>query len=226
MLEAKWAPLNEDALTRQATDILVAEYQSVEDEGEVQKAFFKVVDVWKGEAKGVIKVRGVTQVICAPVVNFTKWRKGKYLLILKKEEDLFNPFNGGFSVVPITEARVSWFVKGGGVATRKAVELAKVKEKISQVVRAEVVEFEKGVAKAKEELAKGVTRYEIVGQPRLTDHKLKRLAKEKLKVEVVLLGCAGSPNEKFHEGHQKTVKAFLLKKYGYDPVLKLEESLR
>lgn len=223
LLDAKWVPMKEEGLVLHATDILVAEYQSMEEDGNVQRASFKVVEVWKGGAKEVVKVRGVKRLICAPVVNFTNWKKGRYLLILKKEEELYDPFNGGYSVVPITEGKVPWFVEGEGRVARNPIDLAQVKEKFTAIL--EKAQFDKGTAKAKEELAKKVIRYEIAGQPRFTDVKLKKLAKEKLGVEVVLLGCTGAPNREFHRGYQKTVKAFLLEKHGHDPVLKLEKEL-
>lgn len=226
LASGKWAPMHEAGLIKHSTDIVVADFQSMEAEKNDQKAGFKVVETWKGEAKGVIQLSGTSHKICAPVVDFTNWKKGRYLLFVKKDGELYNPFNGHFSVLLISDGKVPWFVENEGLITRKPAGLAEVKAKVAKKVAAEKAEFQKGAAKAKEELAKGVIRYEIVGQPRLTDLKLKKLAKEKLGIEVVLLGCMGSPNVKFHEGHQNVVKAHLLKKHGHDPVLKLEKTLR
>jgi hypothetical protein len=152
LLQAKWAPLNEAGLILNATDVLVADYVSMEEKGEAQEASFKVVEVWKGGAIDVVKVRGVTRFICAPVVNFSDWKKGRYLLILREKDGLYDPFNGGFSVVLITEGKLSWFAEEEGQRARRSMDLVKVKEKIAAVLNK--AELDKGTAKAK--LEKGL----------------------------------------------------------------------
>ena len=226
LLSAKWAPMNEAGLMSSATDIVVADYVSLEDEKGVQEATFKVVECWKGKAGGLIKLRGTSHDICAPVVNFTGWKEGRYLLLLQKSGEIYRPFQGRFSVVPIQDGALSWFTEGEASFERGSVALEKVKARVTEVVAAERAEFKKGVMKAEGELEKGEIRYEILGQPGAIDQKLKVLAKEKLGVELVFLGCIAPLNQDFHRGHQDTVKAFLFKKHGHDPVTTLEASLK
>ena len=91
---------------------------------------------------------------------------------------------------------------------------------------ADIAEYERGVASATNDLAKGVIRYEITGEPGPTDKDLKARARKDYNIEVVFHGCARGP-EVFHDrGYLDTVVESLKKKYGFDPVRKLDEELR
>lgn len=141
LLNAKWAPMNEAGLVRHSTDIVVADFQSMEEDENVQKATFKIVEAWKGTAKGVIQLSGTSRKICAPVVDFTNWKKGRYLLFVKKSGELYDPFNGHFSVLLISEEKLPWFVANEGLITRKPTELSRVKAKVAKMVAAENAGF-------------------------------------------------------------------------------------
>lgn len=89
----------------------------------------------------------------------------------------------------------------------------------------DLAEYKAGVDAAIEDLSNSIIKYGIVGQPRLSDVKLKAEAKEKLGVEVILHGCIRDPRIDYDEGYKNTVVAFLKKKHGYDPIIALEKKL-
>gem|GEM_PF-2656576 len=86
-------------------------------------------------------------------------------------------------------------------------------------------EYTLGVNQATMDLKGGLITYKIIGQPRMIDSKLKRLAKEKYGVTVVFHGCCAGPRIDYDEGYLATVRAYLTKKYKADPIPELEKEL-
>lgn len=78
-LFAKWETLNEQGLLAQATEIVVADFVKVEKENEAtHHAISRVLECWKGSAEGTIKLKGAAGIICAPIVDFRSFKKGRY----------------------------------------------------------------------------------------------------------------------------------------------------
>ena len=82
-----------------------------------------------------------------------------------------------------------------------------------------------GIKAAKDEITKGVIRYEIVGEQMKIDTEIKNQALSKYGVIVEFSGCTGSPRIDFSSGYRETVINYLKKKYGFDPVMRIQEAI-
>jgi hypothetical protein len=82
-----------------------------------------------------------------------------------------------------------------------------------------------GIEAAKQEIAKGVIHYEIVGQPMRIDQEIKSRALSEYGITVDFSGCTGSPRVDFSNGYRETVINHLKNKYGFDPVMRIQETI-
>jgi len=82
-----------------------------------------------------------------------------------------------------------------------------------------------GILAAKDEIANGVIRYEIVGQPMQIDEEIKSKALSEYGIIVEFSGCTGSPRVDFANAYRETVTDYLKKKYGFDPVMRIQEAI-
>lgn len=82
-----------------------------------------------------------------------------------------------------------------------------------------------GIQAAKNEITKGVIRYEIVGEPMQIDKEIKSRALSEYGIIVEFSGCTGSPRADFTSGYRETVIDHLKKKYGFDPVIRIQEAI-
>jgi hypothetical protein len=90
----------------------------------------------------------------------------------------------------------------------------------------DVAEYNLGKNAAEHDLENGIIKYEIVGEPLTTDAQLKKIAKEHYNIDVILHGCVVGPRELYDKGYLETVQAFLVKKYGKDPIVQIDEQLQ
>jgi hypothetical protein len=137
--EAKWRPMTEKELISGASTIIVAEFISFSEKAEsfykIQKGEFRVTQVVKGNSVKTVTVSGSSQPICTPKVMFTGKEKGRYLLLLRREGDLYYPVNGYFGMIQIKEGKVDWFIQGSEETIsreRKPLDLERVIQKIKE----------------------------------------------------------------------------------------------
>lgn len=83
-----------------------------------------------------------------------------------------------------------------------------------------------GTAAARQDIARGVARYEIAGMPSPTDAELRRLAAERYQITVAFTGCIIGPKVAYDRAYRETVVAHLKAQHGFDPVMKIEAELR
>jgi len=114
--DAKWRPLTESELIARSTEIVVAEFVSMTEAPEsyykTQKAHFRMIEVIKGVSTNMLTVAGTTAHICAPIVSFSGKESGQYLLLLYEKGGLYHSVNGYFSLLPIIDGKVDWFMPG------------------------------------------------------------------------------------------------------------------
>ena len=82
-----------------------------------------------------------------------------------------------------------------------------------------------GILAAKNDITKGVIRYEIVGEPMQIDTEIKSQALYEYGIIVEFSGCTGSPRADYASGYRETVISHLKKKYGFDPVVRIQEAI-
>ena len=102
--------------------------------------------------------------------------------------------------------------------------LAEIPKDITKI--ADIADYERGIAAATNDFGKGVMRYEIVGLPGLSAQELKHKAKNDYNIDIVFHGCIPGPRVYYDRGYLDTVVESLKKKFGFDPVRKLDEELR
>ena len=102
--------------------------------------------------------------------------------------------------------------------------LAEVPKDITK--EADIAEYGRGVAAATNDLKQGLIKYEIVGEPFITNQELKVRTKKEYKIDVVFHGCIPGPQVFRDRGYHDTVVESLRKKYGFDPVQRMEEALQ
>lgn len=83
-----------------------------------------------------------------------------------------------------------------------------------------------GTAAARQDIAKGVVKYEIGGIPSETDAELRRLAAERYQITVAFTGCVIGPKVAYDRAYREAVVAHLKAQHGFDPVMKIEAELR
>lgn len=86
-------------------------------------------------------------------------------------------------------------------------------------------EYAAGQSYANRDLNKGIVRYEIIGEPSPIDQEMQKAAKDQYGIAVVFHGCVPGPRIDYDQGYLDTVKAHLIKKHSFDPVLKIESAL-
>ena len=86
-------------------------------------------------------------------------------------------------------------------------------------------EYRSGADAAKNDLNKGVIRYEMRGISRPYFGELRDLAKERYKVEIDFSGCLGYPRVDYAKGYKDTVIKCLIDAYSYDPIPDLLEEV-
>ena len=138
-VEAKTRIPTEKKLLSDATTIVIAEFSSYSEKPEsfykIQKAVFQVVEVVKGDSIKAVTIGGSTQPICASNVMFTGKEKGRYLLLLRQEGDLYYPVDGYSGMIPIKDGKVDWFIQGSEETIsreRKPLDLELVIKKIKK----------------------------------------------------------------------------------------------
>jgi hypothetical protein len=90
----------------------------------------------------------------------------------------------------------------------------------------DIAEYEQGVAAATNDLKNGLIKYEIVGMPSGAAYELKERAKKEYNIDVVFHGCIPGPQIFRDRGYHDTVIESLTKKYGFDPLQRMDEDLR
>jgi len=90
----------------------------------------------------------------------------------------------------------------------------------------DITEYNSGKNAAECDLKNNVIKYEIIGEPLMTDVQLKKVAKEDYNIDVILHGCVVGPREFFDKGYLEAVQAYLIKKYGKDPIVQIDKQLR
>jgi hypothetical protein len=97
----------------------------------------------------------------------------------------------------------------------------------ADVQRAEdVTEYNTGKNAAERDLKNKIIKYEIIGEPLMTDVQLKKIAKENFNIDVILHGCVVGPREFYDKGYLEAVQAYLIKKYGKDPIVQIDKQLQ
>jgi hypothetical protein len=92
--------------------------------------------------------------------------------------------------------------------------------------KADIAEYEWGVAAATNDLKNGVIKYEIVGITGAIDQELKERAKKEYNIDIIFRGCMPGPRVFRDRGYRDTIDESLKKKYGFDPVQRIEKDLR
>jgi len=82
-----------------------------------------------------------------------------------------------------------------------------------------------GIQAARDEIAKGVIRYEIVGERMQIDTEIKNQALSEYGIIVEFSGCTGGPRVDFTSAYRETVINHLKKKHGFDPVMRIQEAI-
>ncbi len=82
-----------------------------------------------------------------------------------------------------------------------------------------------GIEAAKRDIAKGVIRYGIVGEPMRSDVEIKNQAFSQYGINVEFSGCRVSQTADYDGGYREEVVRHLKKKYGFDPVARIQETL-
>jgi hypothetical protein len=94
------------------------------------------------------------------------------------------------------------------------------------ILQIDVAEKAAGIYAATDDITKGIIRYEIAGQPMQIDQEIKHQALSEYGIIVEFSGCRGSPRIDFSSGYRETVINHLTKKYGFNPVIRIQETIR
>ena len=92
--------------------------------------------------------------------------------------------------------------------------------------KADIEEYERGAAAATNDLKNGVIKYEIIGITSTVDQELKDRTKKEYNIDIIFHGCIPGPQVFRDRGYQDTIVESLKKKYGFDPVQRIEEDLQ
>jgi len=212
-----WGKTNGEPVLSYVSDIVLADFESTEVEDEITYGSFKIAELLKGRASGMIKVSENG----GPEIELKKMKKGRYLLIIDQMGTVYWPGNGAFSAIPVVGGKVMWPQKMENGVEMVPTDLKKVKAEIAVIAAAEKAAFEKGVKKAKADLEDGKInyRYKTSVYSNDVDRIVAERAKKKYGINLEFYsGFIFGVEKHFHRGHQKTVIEFLEKKHGFDPV--------
>ena len=111
----------------------VTEIQEVRQRGPLwiyqQKALGTIEQCLKGGVAGRINVYGMEAIVCAPA----RCEKGRFLLFLQKDGDLWHSVNWQLGIRPIKEGKVQWFGSGESQLGMTEVPLTEVLSEIAGI---------------------------------------------------------------------------------------------
>lgn len=143
MLHAEWDTITLKEHVERSSLIVVATFHKElerkdTDIGLEQLVEFEMVEAIKGEANGILQVRGQAFEMCVAQMFFEKTSKGNYLLFLKQEDNAttYNLVHGECSGLFIDKESVGWISDRSKIdaGARVKTALTKVKHEINQII--------------------------------------------------------------------------------------------